>query len=61
METVKRYIKYLCLLNGGVVIGMAFWVLLETAHVAPPMCVVEQSAYDQAPIPTDARIRRKGG
>lgn len=47
METLKQYIVYGFLLMSGA----SGWIMLETTHVAPPVCVVTQEAYDLAPPP----------
>jgi hypothetical protein len=61
METLKRYLKYCVIFDAGLFIGMAAWIMLETTHIAPPVCVVEQSLYDSASSSNtiDAKVKRK--
>lgn len=54
METAKTYITYAFF----VLIGMSGWIMLETTHIAPPVCVVEQTLYDQAAAPIAAKVAR---
>lgn len=39
--------------------GASTWIMLETWHLAPPVCVVSPEAYEQAPPPVVPRAQLK--
>jgi len=52
---VQQYVTYAFL----ILVGAASWIVLETTHIAPPVCVVEQTLYDQAVTSVEAHVKRK--